>query len=70
MKNPFALSQPLPGLDMMKVPKTPKAGGLGLKGPWSLDPGSPNFPNHRPYLSNPKAPNSAPQPITQKAPKI
>lgn len=33
----------------------PKTEAIGLKGPWHLNPGNPDFPNHRPYLSNIKA---------------
>ena len=38
-------------------------GAIGLKGPWSLNPGNPDFPNHRPYLTNVKPPmDMAPAP--------
>ena len=70
MALPFVHSavQPLPGLDMGALEKAPGAGlmkdpktmAIGLKGPWHIDPGSPNFPNHRPYLANIKAPNTMP----------
>lgn len=69
MKNPLELHiniiHPLPGFDMQHSGGNPapingaKVGALGIKGPWSLNPGNPNFPNHRPYLTNPKPPNEA-----------
>ena len=43
----------------------PKVGAIGLKGPWHLNPGNPKFPNHRPYLTNDKAPNMMAAPPSQ-----
>jgi hypothetical protein len=59
------LQMGLPGEEDVKLPK-PMA--IGLKGPWHINPGSPNFPNHRPYLSNPKAPNLS-APVVSQQPK-
>lgn len=38
--------------NMQQKTKLPSPAAVGVKGPWHLDPGKPNFPNHRPYLSN------------------
>lgn len=74
MKNPFSMQPPsLGGFNMQDIhaPKTAgfngaRVGGIGLKGPWSLNPGSPDFPNHRPYLSNLKIPNPVAPAASQK----
>jgi len=68
MKNPFEIHTTLPAFNMgaTAAPKPVRVGGIGIHGPWSLDPGSPNFPNHRPYLTNPKPPNMAAQVPSQK----
>jgi len=61
--------QPLPGLDMSQKPlpvNGQKVGAIGLKGPWSLNPGNPDFPNHRPYMTNVKPPNEAATAPSQK----
>jgi hypothetical protein len=60
MINPLALNpmmHGLPGLDMQaQGQQAPKPIGIGTHGPWHINPGNPNFPNHRPYLSNNKPP--------------
>lgn len=65
--------QSFPGLNMQPqknfVPMGlggPKTAAMGLKGPWHIDPGNPNFPNHRPYMTVPKAPMSTPTAPSQK----
>jgi hypothetical protein len=75
MNNNYGLHihvQPLGGFDMNPPHQAkpslagPKTLGLGIHGPWHLNPGSPNFPNHRPYLTNIKPPNpAAPVPSQQ-----
>lgn len=66
MQNPF--SGPLEGFNMgaqqpHHLQKMTIAGphtlGLGVKGPWHLNPGNPDFPNHRPFLSSIKPPGSS-----------
>ena len=65
-KNP--VPQAIPGLDMSKqLPAGgPRVGAIGVKGPWNLNPGNPNFPNHRPFLTNVKAPNTVAPVASQK----
>lgn len=67
MKKQFVA--PLASFDMHEKPLNQngqKVGAIGIKGPWSLNPGNPDFPNHRPFLTNPKPPNAmAPVPSTK-----
>lgn len=73
---PGAFPGAIPGFDMGQKQHAPHAlpfngqhvGAIGLKGPWSLNPGSPDLPNHRPYLTNPKPPSAAPRALPQKLP--
>lgn len=63
--------QPFSGLNMQppnnSVPRGgPKTAAMGLKGPWHINPGNPNFPNHRPYMTAPQAPMSTPTAPSQK----
>lgn len=59
-KNPFHMATGLPDFNMASLnPKAPaqigpRVGAIGVHGPWNLNPGNPDFPNHRPYLTNPK----------------
>ena len=71
MMNPFAIAPhpaaAIPGFDMGKPLEEhlAKPARIGIKGPWTLNPGNPMFPNHRPYLTNVHAPNMMAPPPPQ-----
>ena len=65
--NPFDMNAPMKhtihGLPNVGQSQHPP---LGVHGPWNLNPGSPNFPNHHPYMTHIKPENIAAPTPSQK----